>query len=64
MACGHEIRVTIYLGQSRLQPAKKETPGCNAGVKNRLVFQDKLESRLRDLNPGPQLYESCALPLS
>src|SRR5262249_12106260 len=22
------------------------------------------QSRLRDLNPGPQLYESCALPLS
>src|SRR6185312_9167567 len=24
----------------------------------------RIQSRLRDLNPGPQLYESCALPLS
>jgi hypothetical protein len=40
---------------SRPVPAAETVPNA-VGI--------ELESRLRDLNPGPQLYESCALPLS
>ena len=29
-----------------------------------LILRRSCQSRLRDLNPGPQLYESCSLPLS
>jgi hypothetical protein len=61
LGCGFELGpkrrvLQLRAGQRVVElsaPLVPEIPG------NQLV-----KSRLRDLNPGPQLYESCALPLS
>jgi hypothetical protein len=45
---------------STLESALKESPLARINTSTMFEF----ESRLRDSNPGPPLYESGALPLS